>query len=129
MVRHTQYRNEAFTPQHDERRYAYELHEEINHDANGGVDGEEDSDADEEELPYAEGYFDDVAEEEVQDGQHVGEELDGAEEEGDHNGAKADLEKQPRKRRSRNKVPTATYIIKGINKEGRPVSPIKNTTK
>ena len=67
------------------------MHEEINHDANGGVDGEEDLDAVEEELPDAEGYFDDVAEEELQDGQHVGEELDGAEEEGDLNGAEADL--------------------------------------
>ena len=94
MVRHTQSRNEAFTPQQDEPGYAYELHEENKHAADGGVDGEEDSDAVQEELPDAEGYSDDVAEEEVQDGQHVGEELDGAEEEGDLNGAKADLEKQ-----------------------------------
>jgi hypothetical protein len=105
---------------------AYELHEETDRASNGGLDGEEDSDAAEEEV---QGYSDDGAEEEVQDGQHLGEELDGAEEEGDLNGAEADLEIQPRKRRSWNKVPTATYIIKWINKEGRPVSPMKNAMK
>ena len=88
------------TSEQDEPSYAYGLHEETDCAADGGLDGEEDSDAAEEELQDGEGYSDDVAEEELQDGQHVGEELDGAEEEGDLDGAKADLENKPRKRRS-----------------------------
>ncbi|KAI4990203.1 hypothetical protein ZWY2020_038566 [Hordeum vulgare] len=101
MVRHTRSRSEALTPQRDEPSNAYELHEETNHSVDREVDSEEDSDDVGEELPHGEGYSDDVAEEEVQDVQHVGEELDGAEEEGDLNGTKADLENHLRKHRSR----------------------------
>ena len=73
MVRHTRSLAEALTPQQDEQGYAYELHEETDHAADGGVDGEE-SDAVEEEMQDGEGYSDAAAEEE-----------------GDLNGAEADL--------------------------------------
>ena len=85
MVRHTQSQAEALTPQQDEQGYAYELHEETDHAADGGVDGEE-SDAVEEEMQDGDGYSDAAAEEK---------QLDGAEEEGDLNGAQDDLEIQP----------------------------------
>ena len=65
MVRHTRSRGEALTSQQDEPSYAYEFHEETVRDADGGLDGEEDSDAAEEELQDGEGYSDDGAEVEV----------------------------------------------------------------